>query len=176
MRIVGTGYHGTDEPRGGFYLSGDRGHTWRGPYRFHGLIDREPLLGLEMTPRTDYMVNDAGDCLVFLSARNPDVWGSDRVFCAKTTDGGQTFAFISWIVPPSDPYRRPPPDPDPAAPPAEAEPPETEPPPVRIPSPLDRLRDILPDRPSDMLPGRPSDDPPGRPRDKSAGPIDGLSR
>lgn len=105
MRVVGTGYHGTDEPRGGFYLSEDRGHTWRGPHRFLGLVDREPLRGLEMTPRTDYLVNGAGDCLVFLSARDPDVWGSDRVFCARTTDAGRTFQFVSWIVLPSDPYR-----------------------------------------------------------------------
>ena len=27
MRVVGVGYHGTEEPRGGFYLSADRGRN-----------------------------------------------------------------------------------------------------------------------------------------------------
>ena len=114
MRVVGTGYHGIDEPRGGFYFSEDRGHTWHGPYPLSGLVDREPLRGLEMTPRTDYLVGTgerAGteprpdDGLLFLSARDAGVWGSDRVFCARTADAGRTFQFVSWVVPPSDPYR-----------------------------------------------------------------------
>jgi hypothetical protein len=105
MRVVGTGYHGTEEKRSGFYLSADRGTTWRGPYRFRGIVDREPFCDMEMTPRTDYVVNGAHDCTVFLSARAPETWGSDKVFCARTTDGGQSFQFVSWMVPPSDPYR-----------------------------------------------------------------------
>lgn len=105
MRVIGIGYHGTDEPQGGFFLSSDRGQTWRGPYRFGGLAAHEELRGLEMTPRTDYLVNGPSNCTVFLSAREPGSWGGDRVFCARTTDAGKTFQFVSWIVPPSDPYR-----------------------------------------------------------------------
>jgi hypothetical protein len=105
MRVIGLGYHGTDEPRGGFYLSPDRGHTWHGPYGFAGLADHDSLRGLEMTPRTDYLVRDSASCTLFLSARRPGSFGGDRVFCARTTDGGQTFSFVSWMVPPSDPYR-----------------------------------------------------------------------
>lgn len=105
LRVVGTGYHGTDEPRGGFYLSEDRGHTWRGPYRLDGPTGCAPLDGLEMTPRTDYLVGGARECLLFGSARDPETWGSDRVFCARTADAGRTFQFVSWMVPPSDAYR-----------------------------------------------------------------------
>lgn len=105
MRVVGAGYHGTDEPRGGFYLSSDRGRTWLGPYALRGLADVEALRGLAMTHRTDYLVGEDGELLVFLSARDPNGWGSDRVFCARSDDGGQTFQFVSWVVPPFDPYR-----------------------------------------------------------------------
>jgi hypothetical protein len=105
MRVIGTGYHGTDEPRGAFHLSSDRGRTWDGPYRLGDLAEHKALHGLEMTPRTDYLVNGPADCTVFLSARKPGSWGGDRVFCARTMDGGRTFAFVSWMVPPSDPYR-----------------------------------------------------------------------
>ena len=66
MRVIGTGYHGTDEPCGGFYVSTDRGHTWSGPYPFRGLSEYEGLRGLQMTPRTDYLVLSADSCLVFL--------------------------------------------------------------------------------------------------------------
>jgi hypothetical protein len=105
LRVVGTGYHGTDEPRGGFYLSEDCCRTWRGPFRLNGLAGCAPLDGLEMTPRTDYLVQGARECLLFGSARDPNVWGSDRVFCARTSDACRTFQFVSWMVPPSDAYR-----------------------------------------------------------------------
>jgi hypothetical protein len=105
MRVVGIGYHGTDEPKGGFYLCADRGRTWRGPYGFAGLSAHQALLGLEMTPRTDYLVNGPLECTLFLSARKPGAFGGDRVFCARTRDGGRTFTFVSWVVGPSDPYR-----------------------------------------------------------------------
>ena len=32
LRIFATGYHGNDDPAGGFYYSYDRGATWNGPY------------------------------------------------------------------------------------------------------------------------------------------------
>jgi hypothetical protein len=105
MRVVGTGYHGAEEKRGGFFCSTDRGRTWRGPYRFGGLAEDARFAEWEWTPRTDYVVNAPRECLVLLSARPEAEWGSDRVFCARTADGGATFSFASWMVPPSDPYR-----------------------------------------------------------------------
>jgi hypothetical protein len=105
MRVIGTGYHGTDEPAGGFFASTDRGHTWEGPYRFCDLANHAELQGLQMTPRTDYLATDPKSCLILLSARNPETWGADRVFCARTDDAGASFHFVSWIVPPGDPYR-----------------------------------------------------------------------
>ena len=105
MRVLGTGYHGSEEKRGRFFFSYDRGRTWRGPYLFKGLSSLPQLKGAELTPRTDYLVNGPDDCLVFLSARSKDRWGSDKVFCLRTTDGGVTFCFVSWVVPPDDPYR-----------------------------------------------------------------------
>ena len=105
MRVVGIGYHGSEERRGAFFTSYDRGRTWRGPHRFQGLSDLRFLEGAEITPRTDYLVNGPDDCLLFLSARSAERWGSDRAFCIRTTDGGATFRFVSWIVPPEDPYR-----------------------------------------------------------------------
>lgn len=46
--------------------------------------------------RTDYIVNDKHDCLFFLTAAKKN--GSEgRPFCARTTNGGKTLNFISWI-------------------------------------------------------------------------------
>lgn len=103
MRIVGTGYHGANDPRGHFFYSNDRGKSWNGPFAFNGF---DPLAHTgkynltEMTPRTDYLVMGKHECIVFFSAREKDVFGSDRLFCIKTTDGGQHFDFLGWIVPP----------------------------------------------------------------------------
>jgi hypothetical protein len=73
-----------------FYYSTDRGHHWEGPFRL-------PLFGqLGVAARTDYLVNGPGDCLLFLTASKPD--GKEgRPFCARTTDGGRTWKFVSWI-------------------------------------------------------------------------------
>jgi hypothetical protein len=108
LRVFGIGYHASEQKRGGFYVSADRGVSWRGPFRFHGIAgcaELSALGDLEMTPRTDYIVYGPRDCLVFLSARNRDAWGADRVFVARTSDGGLSFRFVAWMVPPSDPYR-----------------------------------------------------------------------
>ena len=110
MRVVGDRYHGSTEKRGGFFVSYDRGATWEGPYRFRGLEDEPQLEGVTLTARTDYLVEGSATCLVLLSGRHepatgePAFW-SDRVFCARTLDGGLTFRFESWMVPPSDPFR-----------------------------------------------------------------------
>jgi hypothetical protein len=103
MRVIGMGYHGTAQKRGGFFVSYDRGKTWQGPYRFGALGDQGELADMELTPRTDYLVNGPADCMVFLSARRGGF--SDRTFCVRTTDAGATFRFVSWMVGPSDPNR-----------------------------------------------------------------------
>jgi len=46
--------------------------------------------------RTDYLVSGTHDCMVFLTAAKPN-GDEGRAFCARTTDGGETFTFVSWI-------------------------------------------------------------------------------
>lgn len=104
MRAVGTGYHGSDRAEGAFYVSDDRGDTWRGPYSFGSLTDHPQLRDLEITSRTDYVVAGPHDCLVMMSARGSSTL-TDRVFCARTTDGGRSFSFVSWLIGPDDSYR-----------------------------------------------------------------------
>jgi hypothetical protein len=77
-----------------FFVSGDRGRTWRGPYLFSGLEK------LKLTPRTDYLLGPR-DALLFLSADQPGVKAGnyqDRAFVARATDGGRSFEFVSWIT------------------------------------------------------------------------------
>jgi hypothetical protein len=78
-----------------FFVSDDRGKTWQGPYKL-------PDFGIKnsLTARTDYIVNGERDCLILLSAREPRVEAGeqDRTFCARTTDGGKTFEFVSWMT------------------------------------------------------------------------------
>jgi hypothetical protein len=100
---VGNGYHGSEAARGAFFCSTDRGRSWRGPFDFGSLADDPALRGMEFTPRTDYFVEGPKSLLVLLSARAKP--GNDKVFCARTTDGGATFQFVSWVVSPTDPYR-----------------------------------------------------------------------
>ena len=73
-----------------FYYSIDRGHQWAGPFRL-------PLFGQRgIAARTDYLVNGPSDCLLFLTAAKAN--GEEgRPLCARTTDGGRTWRFVSWI-------------------------------------------------------------------------------
>jgi hypothetical protein len=105
MRVRGTGYHGSEDGLGSFFYSYDRGRVWRGPFRFPGLAGIPLLEGAELTPRTDYLVDGPDGCTVFLSARSAGKWGADRTFCVRTDDGGRSFRFLSWVIPPEDPYR-----------------------------------------------------------------------
>lgn len=77
-----------------FYYSYDRGKTWQGPFLFTGLD-----IG-ELTSRTDYYVIDRNTYLAFLSRIDNKVKANlpDRAFCAKTTNGGKTFQFVSWMT------------------------------------------------------------------------------
>lgn len=109
LRVAGIGYHGVRTPAGAYYASEDRGRSWRGPFSFGALMEDPALKEMDCTGRTSYLVTGRRSCLFFLSARPQKVErgavGGDRTFCAETTDGGRTFRFVSWIVPPSDPYR-----------------------------------------------------------------------
>jgi hypothetical protein len=110
MRIVGTAYHGAQDERAHFFFSYDAGKSWSGPYRFGIDNIREwPEIKsttfsdhTELTPRTDYVVEGKDECLVFMSVRAKDRFGTDRLFCIRTVDGGGTFKFVNWVVPPYD--------------------------------------------------------------------------
>jgi len=77
-----------------FWVSYTRGKTWQGPYRI------PDFGGKELSSRTHYRVNGPKDCLFFFSAKEPQVEAGlqDRAFCARTTDGGKTFNFLSWMT------------------------------------------------------------------------------
>lgn len=87
-----------------FWYSYDRGHTWKGPHNFGDLMSKPELTGKEFTARTDYIVKSKDEALVFLAATRGKS-GSDFTFTAKTTNGGKSFDFVSWIVPPTDAHR-----------------------------------------------------------------------
>src|SRR5262245_12593798 len=75
-----------------FSYSTDRGHTWRGPFRL-------PLFAQQgIAARTDYIVNGKHDCTLFLTAAKSD-GREGRPLCVRTTDGGKTWRFLSWIGP-----------------------------------------------------------------------------
>jgi hypothetical protein len=105
LRLEGAGYHGSDEPRGAFYASADRGHSWAGPFALAGLHTNPELEGEAFSPRTDYIFLNNNEALVFLSVRGGKRWKTDRTFCAHTMDGGMSFSFQSWMVPNEDPFR-----------------------------------------------------------------------
>ncbi len=103
MRVVGIGYHGSFDPRAHYFYSKDEGQSWKGPYAFGNVLDWPELkkYGLdELTPRTDYIVNSQDECTLFFSARKKDEFGTDRLFCIKTSDGGMSFNFMGWVIKP----------------------------------------------------------------------------
>jgi len=73
-----------------FFYSYDRGHIWEGPYRL-------PNFGTPGTAaRTDYIVNSKSDCMLFITAAKED--GKEGwPICIRTTDGGKSWEFLSWI-------------------------------------------------------------------------------
>jgi BNR repeat-like domain len=74
-----------------FYYSIDRGKKWLGPYRL-------PLFGqLGIAARTDYIVNGKNDCMLFLTAAKEN-GREGRPLCVRTTDGGSSWRFVSWIA------------------------------------------------------------------------------
>ncbi len=78
--------------RSWFYVSYDRCQSWAGPYRL-------PMFGQTgIAARTDYLVNGPDEVLLFLTASKAN--GEEgRVFCARTTDGGKTFALHGLVGP-----------------------------------------------------------------------------
>lgn len=105
MRVVGAAYHGAEDGRAHFFYSYDAGKTWNGPHGFGDLLSCPELINAgfnELTPRTDYIVNDSSRCLLFFSARKKSEFASDRLFCIETSDGGKTYTFLGWVVGPAD--------------------------------------------------------------------------
>jgi BNR repeat-like domain len=78
-----------------FHVSDNRGKTWQGPYQLPDFG-----MGLELTARTDFLVEGKRECLLFLSAKDEKVQAGiqDRAFCTRTSDGGKTFQFVSWMT------------------------------------------------------------------------------
>ena len=104
LRIFATGYHGNDDPEGGFFYSYDRGRSWRGPFALTGLSGHPDMKGKKLSPRTDYLVQDENRCLIFISADDPGV-ERPRIACIQTNDGGLSFEFVSWVTPVSEDER-----------------------------------------------------------------------
>jgi hypothetical protein len=105
LRVAGAGYHGSDELRGAFFCSADRGHNWSGPFAFNGLNEDPELIGEAFSPRTDCVVLGQKEMVVLLSVRGGKRWQTDRAFCAATRDGGLTFTFRGWLTPGDDSHR-----------------------------------------------------------------------
>jgi len=80
----------TDQGPSRLFYSTDRGKTWAGPYQF-------PLLGQSgIAARTDYVIDGNRDAFVFLTASKRN-GREGRPLCARTTDGGLSWKFVSWI-------------------------------------------------------------------------------
>ena len=103
LRFFATGYHGNDDPEGGFYYSYDRGSTWQGPYYLGGLSNYEELNGKDITARTDYIITGGNELYAYISA-NPKNDRNNRIACIKTKDGGMSFEFVSWVTPLEEDY------------------------------------------------------------------------
>ena len=67
----------------------DKGKSWKGPFRF-------PQFGFGVAARTDYLIDGKHDATLFLTAAKSN-HREGRPFCARTTDGGVTWSFVSFI-------------------------------------------------------------------------------
>lgn len=109
LRAEGAGYHGNRIMR--WFHSDDKGDSWKGPYEFSGLMSHPELEGKQFTSRTGYIINGPRELMLFLSVRDKrprnelDVKIREKTFVAATHDGGESFSFISWVVPWEDPFR-----------------------------------------------------------------------
>jgi hypothetical protein len=84
--------------RSWFYASHDRCRTWQGPFR----LPRFGQAGIEA--RTDPIISDRDTCSLFLTASRDDGREGKGVFCARTVDGGRSWALRSWVVRPPEGY------------------------------------------------------------------------
>lgn len=84
-----------------FIYSYDRGRSWKGSFEMKGLAEAEELQGYGFTSRTEYLVEDRRTAFLFLSASRE----TDQAFMARTTDGGLSFEFVSWIAEDTDPSK-----------------------------------------------------------------------
>lgn len=89
MMCARTGLGGGTIPW--FYLSTDRAHSWQGPYSLP-LFDQT---GIEA--RTDVIINGPSDCMIFVAAANEKGEEGKGVLMARTTDGGRSFTFGTWV-------------------------------------------------------------------------------
>jgi hypothetical protein len=79
--------------RAWFYTSTNRCHTWDGPWTL-------PMFGQTgVEARTDYVVSGRDECTLFLTASKVSGGEGDHTFCARTTDGGKTFSYLSAVTP-----------------------------------------------------------------------------
>lgn len=74
------------------YYSYDRCKTWEGPYALPK-FDQPRIMA-----RTDYIVDGPAEALAFITAAKQDN-EEGRVFCTRTTDGGVTWNWVSWVCP-----------------------------------------------------------------------------
>ena len=68
----------------------DKGKSWRGPFTF-------PQFGKGIAARTDYLIDSDRQATVFLTEAKPN-GREGRPFCARTSDGGLTWKFLSFIA------------------------------------------------------------------------------
>jgi hypothetical protein len=99
MRIFADGYHGSKDPRGGFFYSYDRGKTWKGPFKLNGLGEVEGIKGQIITARTEYLVQGKRHGLIFITVKyGKKKQSPQRIGCIETTDGGLTFGLVGWVT------------------------------------------------------------------------------
>ena len=78
-----------------FYTSTDRCKSWDGPYQL-------PMFGYTgIAARTDYLVSNSEECLLFLTASKAN-GNEGLIFCARTEDGAKSFSLHSQIGPEPD--------------------------------------------------------------------------
>lgn len=81
-----------------FYYTYNRGKTWQGPFDLKvDFPGREPL---GIVSRTDYIIDGKNEITAFLTvAFKQEKTDWREVACVRTTDGGKTWTFLSWIGP-----------------------------------------------------------------------------
>ncbi len=73
-----------------YWYSYDRGQSWKGPRAL-------PDFNTPGTAaRTDYIVSSEDECMLFITTAKSD-GREGRPMCVKTTNGGKTWDFVSWI-------------------------------------------------------------------------------